>query len=406
MTLGMLVAGLALPVVLVVAELGCRWWIRRRSRYCVWPPRARLEIRPDPEAFPELERRVRFPINADGERGGGVRRGEDGLHRILVAGGSAVECFALDQPTSWPGALERLLNTLDSLHALGARRVHVGNIGHSGVGSAELDLILERVLPQYGHLDAILVMVGASDVYHWLEEGAPPARAPAQVPELMLFSCHPQQPFGWKPSHWALAEVARRLRRSWLRRLEIRERAGAWYATARRMRAEAKEVRTTVSDPAVVLDHFERHFHRLVRRAKAHADRVLVVRQPWFEGDYTAEEAARFWHGGVGRPWNEPVSAYYSLEAVNRLLGLVDARAAKVADELGVAHLNLRPALTLGLHHYYDHDHHTPAGAAVVAQAVAAALVRRPVSRERPFQSTVAGPVAAAASPASATARE
>src|SRR3989442_14013267 len=126
----MLVAGLALPVVLVVAELGCRWWIRRRSRYCVWPPRARLEIRPDPEAFPELERRVRFPINADGERGGGVRRGEDGLHRILVAGRGAAEVFALHQPTSWPGALERLLNTLDSPHALGPPRGDGGNNGH------------------------------------------------------------------------------------------------------------------------------------------------------------------------------------------------------------------------------------------------------------------------------------
>src|SRR5260370_3120425 len=135
-----------------------------------------MEIRADPEAFPELERRVRFDINADGERGGDVRDGEDGLHRILVAGGSAVECFALDQPTSWPGALERLLNSPDSLHVLGARRVHVGNIGHSGVGSADLDLILERVLPQYGHLDALLIMVAASDVYHWLEGGAPPAR--------------------------------------------------------------------------------------------------------------------------------------------------------------------------------------------------------------------------------------
>jgi lysophospholipase L1-like esterase len=396
-TLGMVVAGLALPVVLVVAEVGCRWWLRRRSRYYVWPPRTRLEIRPDPEAFPELERRVRFDINADGERGGDVRDGEDGLHRILVAGGSAVECFALDQLTSWPGALERLLNSPDSLRALGARRVHVGNIGHSGVGSADLDLILERVLPQYGHLDALLIMVAASDVYHWLEDGAPQSCPPAPVPESMLFSCHPQQPFGWKPGAWALAEVARRLRRSWLGRVEIRERAGAWFTTARRMRAEAKELRRTVPDPGIVLGHFEHHFHRLVRRAKAHADRVLVVRQPWFEGDYTAEEAARFWHGGVGRPWKEPVSVYYSLEVVNRLLSLVDARAAKIADELGVAHLNLRPRLTLGLRHYYDHDHHTPAGAAVVAQTIAAALLERPASPGR----LVRPALAVAASPAS-----
>jgi lysophospholipase L1-like esterase len=386
-----LVAALAAPAFLAMAEVGSRWWIRRRSRYYVWPPGARIDIRMDPEVFPELERRGRFYINADGERGADLRGGEGGLYRILVAGGSSVECFALDQPTSWPGALEQLLNTPDSLAALGARRVHVGNIGHSGVGSADLDLILARVLPQYRHLDAILVMVGASDVYHWLEDGAPVSRPPSPVPELMLFAGHPQQPFGWKPSAWALAEVARRLRRSWFHPVEVKERAGAWFATARRMRAEAKEVRTTMPEPALVLDHFERHFRRLVRGAKAHADRVLVVRQPWFEGDYTSNEAAHFWHGGVGKAWKEPITVYYSLDVVNRLLELVDSRAARVADELGIQHVHLRPLLTEGLRHYYDHDHHTPAGAAVVARAVAAALLPPPAARLRAADRAVVG---------------
>jgi lysophospholipase L1-like esterase len=276
--------------------------------------------------------------------------------------------------------LERLLNEPDNLDALGARRVHVGNIGHSGVGSAELELILDRVLPNYRHLDAILIMVGASDVYHWLEEGASPSRPPSLVPEEMLFACYPRQRFGWKPGTWALAEVARRLRRLWFRRLELKEHAGSWFAAARRMRAEAKEVRTTMPNPTVVLDNFEHHFHRLVRRAKARADRVLIVHQPWFEKDYTAEEKARFWHGGVGRPWKEKVSVYFGLEPVNRLLGLVEARVVEVAEALGVPHLDLRALLKEGLRHYYDHDHYTPAGAAVVASAVASALTRAPAN--------------------------
>jgi lysophospholipase L1-like esterase len=395
-TFGILVAALAVPVLLVCAEVGSRWWIRRRSRYYVWPPGARMEIHMDPEVFPQLERRVRFDINADGERGADVCGGEDGLYRILAAGGSAVECFALDQPTSWPGALERLLNTQDSLHALDARRVHVGNIGHSGVGSADLDVILARVVPQYRHLDVILIMVGASDVYHWLEDGAPPSRPPSSVPEVLLFSGHPRHTFGWKPRAWASAEVARGLRRSWFHPVEVKERAGAWFSTARRMRAEAKEVRTTIPDPAVVLDHFEDHFRRLVRRAKEHADRVLVVRQPWFEGDYTTEEAAHFWHGGIGKAWKEPVSVYYSLGVVNQLLDLVDARAAQVADALGIQHLHLRPLLTHGLRHYYDHDHYTPAGAAVVARAVAAALLRPPAGRLSVIERTVVESVSGA----------
>jgi len=56
------------------------------------------------------------------------------------------------------------------------------------------------------------------------------------------------------------------------------------------------------------------------------------------------------------------------------LLDLVQLRAAKVAEELAVPHLNPQPLLTQRLRHYYDHDHYTPAGAAVIARAVAAAF--------------------------------
>jgi len=380
MTPWMLVAAIAAST-LLVAEGGCRWWVRRRSRYYVWPPHSRREIRLDSEVVPELEPRVRFDINADGERGGDVagRGGGDGLFRILAAGGSAVECFALDQAKTWTGVLEQLLSTPHALDALGARRVHVGNIGHSGVGSADLDLILERVLPQYGHLDAILIMVGASDVYHWLEDGAPPSCPPSPVPESLLFACRPGQPFGWTPRASALAEVTRRVRRRWLHPVEVKEHAGAWLASGRKMRAEAAEIRTTTPDPAVVLDHFERHFRRLLRRATSHADRVIVMRQPWFEGAYTAAEAARIWHGGAGRPWKETVSVYYDLEVVNRLLDRVHTSAATVADALGVQHITLRPLLTQRVRHYYDHDHFTPAAAALVAHTIATTLLARPV---------------------------
>src|SRR5436853_7025147 len=92
-----LVASLVAVTLLIAAEGSSRWWLRHRSRYYVWPPRTRLEIRLAPEAFPELESRVRFEVNAAGERGGEVPRVKNGLYRVLAVGGSAVECFTLDQ---------------------------------------------------------------------------------------------------------------------------------------------------------------------------------------------------------------------------------------------------------------------------------------------------------------------
>jgi hypothetical protein len=369
-----LAIALAAPVCGVAAELWARWWVRRRTRYHVWPPLMRLEVRQHPELFPELEPRARFEVNADGERGAAAPAGEPGVFRILTVGGSSVECYALDQPTSWPGRLEQLLNRPAELHRLGARRVHVGNIGHSGVGAAELEKILERVLPNYDRLDTIIVMVGASTAYHWLEEGAPPATEPPVVPEDALFATHPGQRFGWSPRATASLELLRRLRQRLFRPLEIKENVGGWLVAGRAMRAQAKEIRTAVPDASAVLNHFDRHFRRALRLAMARSTRVLVVRQPWFDKQYTDEEQSRFWHGGIGRPWKEKVSTYFSLDVINRVLSLIDGRVVTVADELGLRHLNLRPLLNQGLRHYYDHDHFTPEGAAVAADAIAAAL--------------------------------
>lgn len=369
---------LAPVAALAASELAARWWIRHRTRHHVWAPWLRLELHQVPDVFPEVERVARFEVNGDGERGGRVRRDEPGLYRALVAGGSAAECLALDQATSWTGGLERSLNRAESLRTLGARRAHVGSIGRGGISSRHLDLIFEHLLPEYPRLSLIVIMVGGNDVVLWLEDGAPPTPPePLDVSE--VFPVHPERAFGRHPRQWALPDLARRLQRAWFHPVEVRKDAGAWVSRARRMRAEAKELRTRVPDPGVMVDSFDKHFRSLLGRAAAHADRVLVVRQPWFERDYNAEEAGRLWHGGLGKAWKQHITVYYAQEVLNRLMGLVDARAATVAEELGIEHLDLRSVLAPTLENYYDFVHYTPAGAAIVARTVARAVLRRPV---------------------------
>jgi lysophospholipase L1-like esterase len=372
-----LIAPLVLFLLVAGAELAARWWLRYRATYYVFPPGLRIDVRPDPKSYPQLDRSVRFEVNRDGERGDEVPRSARGLYRILVAGGSMAECYLLDQDTSWPGALHRLLERPERLERLAASRVHVGNIAHSGMGSAALDLVLERVLPRYPRLQAILILVGVSDVLHWLELGAPPHTPPPPVTS-ELFRCHPEGPFGWKPRQSALGHLLTRLRRRWLRPVEVHDRAGGWMANATAMRARAKEVLTTVPDPAPMLDDFERHLRRLLQNAERHADRVIVVRQPWLDKDYTPEEAAQMWHGAVGIPWQEEVTTYFSLSTCSTLLALLDARAAAVADALAVEQIDLRPVLR-STETYYDCFHLTPAGARVVAKVVAAAILRQPL---------------------------
>ena len=118
---------------------------------------------------------------ASGTRGAASARGER-LYRVLVAGGSQPEGYLLDQDTSWPGAVHALARAAaTSRHAGRASTVHVGSIARSGVGAEALDLLLAHVLPRYARLDAIVILVGASDVLRWLEEGAPSGAAASRV---------------------------------------------------------------------------------------------------------------------------------------------------------------------------------------------------------------------------------
>jgi lysophospholipase L1-like esterase len=377
-TLGWIFAIAALPLLYVAAELTARWWIRRRGRCYVFPPGLRLRLQIDAEVFPQLERETRFDVNIDGERGDEVPRSKNGLYRVLVGGGSQPEGYFLDQDAAWPGALQRILEKPEQLLRLGASKVHVGSIARSGVGSAALDLIFHRVLPQYPRLQLIVILIGATDVLRWLEDGTPRSLVSARTAD--VFRCHPYGPFGWKPKDLAVMELLLRARRRWLRPIQVHERAGQWVGQARAMRARAKTVRTTMPDPAPMLDHFQLHFRRLLRRAAAHADRVLVVRQPWFDKDYSEEEAAHMWHGGVGQVWREEATTYYSFEVVSKLMALVDAKAAAVAKELDVEQLDLMPLLERSLDTYYDCFHATPAGARAIATVVAEAVLRQPLS--------------------------
>jgi lysophospholipase L1-like esterase len=374
------VVPVALLVVAASAEALARSWIRRRKLYYVHTPGLRLLLHPHRDVFPQLEPSIRFEVNGEGERGDDVPRVGPGetLYRVLVAGGSQPEGYLLDQDTTWPGALQRLLERPEYLRRLGASRVHVGSIARSGIGSEALELILDRVLVRYPRLQAIIILVGASDVLRWLEQGAPPF-PPSSSETSDVFRCHPELAFGWKPSRLALVEQLLRLRRSRLRPVDVNKGAGGWIGKARAMRARAKVIRTTMPDPEAMLSHFERHFRQVLRKAKAHADRVIVARQPWFDRECTADEAAHMWHGGVGQAWKEEVSAYFSHDVLRRLMSLLDGRAARVAEELEVEQLDIRDVVEPSLENYYDFFHATPAGARAVASAVAMTMVRLPL---------------------------
>ena len=99
----------------LILELAARAWLKLRDRWYPWPPFSRYELHLKPGVFPQFPPITRLWINRLGARGDEPPRLLDETFRIVVAGGSAAECYFLDQPQTWP---EQLAHSLRSPNAL------------------------------------------------------------------------------------------------------------------------------------------------------------------------------------------------------------------------------------------------------------------------------------------------
>lgn len=369
-----------LAVLGVLTELATRRWLAARGRYYVWTPGSRMAMELERASLPTLPPVVRFDANREGERGDELPADLARTYRVLVAGGSAAECYYLDQETTWPEVIRRELSRPEALKGLRAEHVHVGNVGRSLVACEHVRVLLERVLPHTAELDCLVFMVGASDLVFWLERGTPARLDDEPLPTQRLFASHPEGPFGWGPRTLAVRRIASYWRHVLQHEVTHRTRTGRRMIDLRKMRADAETWIDAVPDPAPMLDHFERHYRELLKLAARHAKRVVVARQPWFEKDYTPDEARWMWQFGLGRPYEERLTTYYRHRVVWDLMRKVDERAARIADELGIDHVDLQALVPRDLEHYYDEMHHTPRGCDVIGRAVARSILREAVS--------------------------
>jgi len=363
-------------VAFVVTELLARAWLAKYGRSYSLQPFSRTRLLLDRETLPSLEPTVEHRINADGERGDPVPTEKDGLFRVLVVGGSAAECWLIDQKSSWPNVIQERLNISENLVKLAAKKIHVGNIGRSLVTCQHIDVILARMLPHYGRLDVIVFMVGASDLVAWLEKGAPSTIENKPIPSASIFGQHPDGPFGWGIHSMALRRIFALLSRRWGSRIDIRKRVGKRIGEIRAMRMRAKTIIHDMPDPSPMLANFDKWLTNIVLRARDKATRVIVVRQPWLEKVFTTEEKQLLWSYGVGRPYTEEITTYYDHKVAWQLHRLVDKHTLDIANSLNVEVLDLMPVLEPSFKHYYDDLHFTPEGCKVIGEAVANAIVK------------------------------
>jgi hypothetical protein len=362
-------AGLALAP--VAAELAARLWFRYLAGVYVHEPFTRQRLTTDPRVLPRQSPRIRYDVNSLGARGAEPPAGRGRTFHVLAAGGSAVECFMLDQDDSWPERVGRLLVAPENLARLGADRVHVTNLGRTSFTAECLCYVLPRVLPRHEPVDVLLVMIGVSAVNYWTGIGTP-SHLPPPEPPWWYVSWHRERRWGWAPRRTALAELARRWRQVLTRPVQRRENTGRTMAQWRQLRAAAREVRDSYGCPDEWLARFEQALGRVVSLARPYARRVVLVSQPWFDkADPTPEEEALFWHGPVGDPRYQATDVYYSHRVLCELMRMTDAATERVGRAHGVEVIRPAEAVPASAETYYDHFHFTVRGAALLADYVA-----------------------------------
>jgi hypothetical protein len=365
----------------IASEAAARFFLAR-SRYYVWPPYYCIENHLNADVFPGLDSKAVFRVNSEGERGSEPPRSKNGLYRILVIGGSAAECYFLDQEACWSMRLERRLNIPAALDALQRTRVHVGSVARSGIDCAKATLVLRRVCRQHEKIDTVVMMIGAAEVLSWLRNGAP-EYPELELPEpLHVFESSPEQRFAWfPPKRTALSELFRILDRRFVRRKLRRSGVGTSVARLRKMRQQAKTVKSEVTAPTAMLCNFEKALESCIAICKKAGARVLVVAQPWLDANcLTKDEESRLWFGAEGDPHSQSVSTYYSAEVFSQLMMQVNSVAARVAQENGAEIVQMQSRLQPPAACFYDDAHFTPYGAAIVAEIVSNTVLQHPVA--------------------------
>lgn len=371
-----IVLGSAL-LLFVLAELVARFCLRHFGGYYPFTPHHRQRFELDRASLPMMEPVVRWSINSDGERGDEYVPGDT---RVLLAGGSCVECYYLDQPSTVSHQLQEALNarwpkTAPNVAGESGRHIHVGGLGKSKINCGQIRFMLEKSFARYGRLDAVVLMVGASDLVRWLELGTPEDDWQDPAPMGHIFGQHPELEFGWRPGQLALRAALVRLVRRLRKPEEHRTAVGARLVQLRERRNAATPKVDSVPDLGPMLDRFDRNLGRLIDDLKARADVVVVSRQPWMGGALTEDQERWMWNYATGPIYSRADVDYFERSLVDRMLSQVAERCGEVTRRHGAVDVDMPALLESSLENFYDENHFTPAGAKRVAELLADAVV-------------------------------
>ncbi|MCC7491149.1 MAG: SGNH/GDSL hydrolase family protein [Fimbriimonadaceae bacterium] len=343
-----------------------------------WRPWSRHMLLHDQSVFPQLGPSARFVVGRYGVRSPDPTPPQ--TYRLLCIGGSTTECLALDTADAWPARLQDLL-TADG------PPTWVANAGRSALDSRHHLVTLTHLTPQLPNIDAVLILVGVNDLLRPLarqQQWRPQTPAEALGDARVQAAAARWHPGRWQDEAWFRQTALARLRRDLLAsqcpwvtgQPRSREALAAAVLRVRSARRQHTAV-ATLPPPEPALRQYAAMLDALIAEAKRQRRRLVLATQPTIWSQWRRPEVANtLVAGALGADPFE--GRHCAPAALDQGMAKFNAVLRQVCGHRQTECLDLARQLEPLPRYYYDDFHFTPAGAARVAELVAAHFRQRP----------------------------
>lgn len=296
-----------------------------------------------------------YSTNRWGMRGEEPPEDWDSWTTVICVGGSTTQCFELDDSRTWPALLQRNLRDSEP-------RTWVGNGGLGGHGTRGHLVFMDEVI-DVTRPDIALFLVGANEMVIYNGMG------PGRQANLGTF----QPNLGW----WLfcnsrIVQIAYSLKKSVIDEVPVQ--GTDWAQGFNSIPFEGPEAPTPddLHELMVDPDFTRNNVRELIEKARAMGVTPVFLTQP------LAFDDTEYWRGIFGDfLWKiEEPDHILSAATVWRMLDTLNQDVLDVCAEEGVACYDLASAVPHDLSYFYDGTHLNDAGAALVADSVAAFMIR------------------------------
>jgi len=381
----LIIAGFCIALVIGEFSIRAYYSIKNENhKYYVWPPHLRKVFKPKPGTMPGVNGIAHFNVNSDGIRGDEIF--SEKQYRILTIGGSTTECLFLDQEKSWPYALQRKLNTLNSF------KVWVGNVGKSGLNTREHFMHMKYLLPQYPEIDTVIILAGCNDLTRRLIEDQ--KYDPYFLDhyeywkQRLIRGAFSETPYfkGKYRFHsgyydeLAIGSVIKQVMDIYSKREMIQDEAGEMFVNLRNLRKGAAEIVEDLPDLTSGLEEYKTNINAIIDIAQSRPVRIIFMTQPsLWKKDMTGEEKNLLWYG-----WIESLKSkrYYSEVALMRGMQAYNDTLLQVCRVRGIECIDLANMLPKNSTIFYDDVHFTDKGSLMAADVICQYFRKHPLRNE------------------------